>query len=112
MEKLRMQDLNGLVQIIFKKMTGENPAKGLYPALVKEGHDLHELHTLMAPRPFLVSGGSEDQAKRLIPLNRTIEVNNFLGAANRVAMTNRSAQAPDPISNEQAYQFLIYFLGK
>jgi len=28
------------------------PAKGLYPKLLKEGYDLHELHALMAPRPF------------------------------------------------------------
>ena len=41
--------------------TKENPRTGLYKNLVKEGHDLHELHALMAPRPFLVSGGSEDQ---------------------------------------------------
>lgn len=91
-------------------ITAENPAKGLYPKLVKEGHDLHELHALMAPRPFLVSGGSEDPAKRWVPLNHTIEVNKLLGYKNRVAMTNRPDHSPNAGSNEQAYLFLEYFL--
>ena len=91
-------------------ITEQNPAKGLYPKLVAEGYDLHELHALMAPRPFLVSGGSEDPPKRWIPLNHTIEVNRFLGYKNRVAMTNRPAHAPTADSNEQAYLFLEYFL--
>ena len=54
-------------------------SKGLYPVLVEEGYDLHELHSLMAPRPFLVSGGSEDTPARWIPLNHTIAVNRLLG---------------------------------
>lgn len=91
-------------------ITKENPAKGLYPKLVAEGYDLQELHALMAPRPFLVSGGSEDTPKRWIPLNRTIEVNNFLGYQNRVAMTNRPAHSPTPESNDVAYLFFEYFL--
>lgn len=37
---------------------GHDYAKGIYPKLRKEGYDLHELHALMAPRPFLVSGGT------------------------------------------------------
>ena len=45
-------------------ITEENPARGLYPQLTAAGHDLHELHVLMAPRPFLVSGGSEDPPQR------------------------------------------------
>ena len=39
----------------------ENPRTGPYKTMMDEGRDLHELHALMAPRPFLVSGGSEDQ---------------------------------------------------
>jgi hypothetical protein len=39
-------------------ITEGNPAHGLYPSLVAEGYDLHELHALMAPRPFLVSAHS------------------------------------------------------
>jgi len=88
----------------------ENPARGLYKKLIAEGHDLHELHALMAPRPFLVSGGAEDPPERWIPLNHTIEVNRFLGYENRVAMTNRKEHSPNPESNEQIYLFFEYFL--
>lgn len=91
-------------------ITKENPAKGLYPKLVADGYDLHELHALMAPRPFLVSGGSEDLPKRWIPLNHTIAVNRFLGFEDRIAMTNRSTHTPNPDSNEKAFLFLEYFL--
>lgn len=91
-------------------ITADNPAFGLYPRLVEEGYDLHELHALMAPRPFLVSGGEEDPVKRWIPLNHTIAVNKLLGAKNRVAMSNRPTHAPDSHSNEIAYLFLEYFL--
>lgn len=91
-------------------MTKDNPAGGLYPKLVSEGYDLHELHSLMAPRPFLVSGGSEDSPKRWIPLNHTIAVNRLLGFENRVAMTNRPEHSPDPESNEYIYMFFEYFL--
>ena len=85
-------------------------SKGLYPVLVKEGYDLHELHSLMAPRPFLVSGGSEDTPARWIPLNHTIAVNRLLGYENRVAMTNRPEHSPNAESNEQIYLFFEYFL--
>lgn len=91
-------------------ITTENPAKGLYPKLVAGGYDLHELHALMAPRPFLVSGGSEDPPKRWIPLNHTVAVNQLLGYKNRVAMTNRTDHSPNKKSNEQAYLFFEYFL--
>jgi hypothetical protein len=91
-------------------ITKDNPVKGLYPKLVAEGYDLHELHALMAPRPFLVSGGSEDPESQWIPLNHTIKVNNLLGAKNRVAMTNRPMHSPTPESNEIAYLFFDYFL--
>lgn len=91
-------------------ITTENPAKGLYPKLVAGGYDLHELHALMAPRPFLVSGGSGDTPKRWIPLNHAIKVNEILGYKNRVAMTNRPAHAPTIESNNIAYLFFEYFL--
>ncbi|MEQ9439237.1 MAG: prolyl oligopeptidase family serine peptidase [Cyclobacteriaceae bacterium] len=90
--------------------TAQNPAKGLYPRLLTEGYDLHELHALMAPRPFLVSGGAEDTPARWVPLNHAIAVNRLLGFENRVAMTNRSGHSPTTESNEQAYLFLEYFL--
>ena len=89
--------------------TGEN-AKGLYPKLRKEGYDLHELHALMAPRPFLVSGGSSDPVERWIPLNHTIAVNKLLGYTHRVAMTNRSEHSPNAESNKVLYAFFEWFL--
>lgn len=91
-------------------ITKENPAGGLYPKLVSGGYDLHELHALLAPRPFLVSGGSEDPVKRWIPLNQSIAVNRLLGYENRVAMTNRPDHAPNSESNEVAFEFLEHFL--
>lgn len=85
-------------------------AKGLYPKLMREGYDLHELHALVAPRPFLVSGGSSDPEERWVPLNHTIAVNELLGYKNRVAMTNRVEHSPDSSSNEQTFLFFDYFL--
>lgn len=91
-------------------ITPENPACGLYPRLVREGYDLHELHALMAPRPFLVSGGSCDPAERWIALNHTIAVNRLLGFENRVLMTNRPEHSPNAESNEILCWFFEYFL--
>ncbi len=87
-------------------------AKGLYPILIEEGYNLHELHALMAPRPFLVSGGSSDPPVRWRVLNHTIAVNELLGYHNRVAMTNRPDHSPNEESNEQIYSFFRYFLMK
>ena len=91
-------------------ITHENPAKGLYPQLVKDGFDLTDLHALMAPRPFLVSGGSEDFPARWKASNHSIAVNTLLGYRNRVAMTNRPEHSPNEESNEQIYMFFQYFL--
>lgn len=91
-------------------ITGQNPCHGLYPRLIAEGYDLHELHALMAPRPFLVSGGSEDPPKRWQALNHTVKVNRLLGYENRAAMSNRPDHSPNAESNEQAFRFLQYFL--
>jgi dienelactone hydrolase len=83
---------------------------GAYKLLIEKGHDLHELHTLMAPRPFLVSGGAEDPPQRWQALNHTIAVNRILGYTNRIAMTNRKTHAPNPESNQQIYLFFQHFL--
>jgi dienelactone hydrolase len=91
-------------------ITADNPAHGLYPRLRADNIDLHELHALMAPRPFLVSGGSEDPPKRWQALNHTIQVNRLLGYNNRVAMTNRPEHAPNEDSNEVIYRFFEHFL--
>jgi hypothetical protein len=92
-------------------IAGANPATGPYPRLLKEGRDLHELHALMAPRPFLVSGGSEDPVHRWRALNHTVAVNKLLGCENRVAMTNRPKHSPTPESNEVIYRFFEHFLA-
>jgi hypothetical protein len=74
--------------------------------------DLHELHALMAPRPFLVSGGAEDRPERWRALNHAVAVNRFLGYAGRVALTSRPAHDPTTESNEQIYRFFEHFLRK
>ena len=90
--------------------TPENPRTGAYKELLEQGHDLHELLALMAPRPFLVSGGSEDPPSRWQALNHVVAVNRLLGATNRVAMTHRQGHTPTPESNEQIYLFFEHFL--
>ena len=90
--------------------TEANPRTGPYKMLVETGHDLHELHALMAPRPFLVSGGAEDRPQRWKALNNAIAVNRLLGYENRVAMTNREGHSPTEESNEQLYLFFEHFL--
>jgi dienelactone hydrolase len=92
--------------------TKENPRTGAYEKLIDGGHDLLELHALMAPRPFLVSGGAEDTAARWPALNHAIAVNQLLGFTNRVAMTNRKGHDPTPESNEQIYLFFEHFLNQ
>jgi len=90
--------------------TATNPRTGAYKRMIETGHDLHELHALMAPRPFLVSGGSEDPPSRWVALNHTVAVNRLLGYTNRVAMSNRKTHAPTPESNAQLCAFFEYFL--
>jgi hypothetical protein len=91
--------------------TVANPGTGAYKRLMESGHDLHEILSLMAPRPFLVSGGSEDPPERWRALNRVLEVNALLDAPNRVAMTHRSGHPPTDESNAQVYLFLERCLG-
>jgi hypothetical protein len=88
----------------------DNPRTGPYRKMIESGRDLHELHALMAPRPFLVSGGAEDHRGRWKALNHAIQVNSFLGYRNRVAMTNRQGHSPTEESNEQVYRFAKYVL--
>jgi len=86
------------------------PRTGPYKTMIETGRDLHELHALMAPRPFLVSGGAEDPPQRWQALNHTRAVNQLLGYTDRVAMTSRDTHAPTPESNAQIYAFFEYFL--
>lgn len=90
--------------------TATNPRTGAYKKMIETGRDLHELHALMAPRPFLVSGGSEDPPSRWLALNHTVAVNRLLGYTHRVAMSNRKTHAPTPESNAQLCAFFEWFL--
>ncbi len=90
--------------------TAANPARGLYPRLLDQGRDLHELHALMPPRPFLVSGGSEDPPTRWQPLNHTRGINRLLGVERAVAMHNRPGHAPTPEANAIIDEFFIAVL--
>lgn len=85
-------------------------ARGLYPKLIRDGYDLQELHALMAPRPFLVSGGLSDRPERWKDLNHSIQVYQLLGYENRVGLTARPHHSPTTYSNEQIYMFFEYFL--
>jgi hypothetical protein len=78
--------------------------------MIEQGRDLHELHALIAPRPFLVSGGAEDQPSRWMALNHALAVNRLLGFTNRVAMTSRKEHSPDEASNARLYAFFQHFL--
>ncbi len=92
-------------------VTDTSPRTGPYKEMAETGRDLHELHALMAPRPFLVSGGAEDPPKRWRALNHTVIVNQLLGHSGRVAMTNRDTHSPTAESNAQIYDFFEYVLG-
>jgi len=91
--------------------TPDNPATGAYRGLVEAGHDLHELQALMAPRPFLVSGGAEDPAERWKALNHVTGVNQLLGRTHAVAMTLRPTHDPTESSNARLYEFFEQTLG-
>jgi hypothetical protein len=90
--------------------TEANPRTGPYKVIMEKGMDLHELHALHAPRPFLVSGGAEDQPERWKALNHAVAVNKLLGYENRVGMTNRKTHDPTEESNERLYEFFEHFL--
>lgn len=95
----------------FRKLPSEGqPRTGSYKALVEGGHDLVELHALMAPRPFFVSGGTADMPERWPALNHAIAVNRLLGCHNRVAMANRPSHGPTEEANAQVYRFFEWWL--
>src|SRR5690606_27917405 len=83
---------------------------GAYKTLVEKGHDLHELHALMAPRPFFVGGGREDKPHRWKVLNQAIRLNEFLGWRDRVGMHSRPEHRPSPEAATTECDFLEYML--
>jgi len=87
-----------------------NPRTGLYKELVEAGEDLVDLHALMAPRPVLVSGGTEDPPRNWQALNHLAAVNELLGHKHRVAMTARPTHVPTPEALELELAFLEYWL--
>jgi hypothetical protein len=91
-------------------ITPENPRTGAYRLMIEQGRDLHELLALMAPRPFLVSGGSEDPPERWRALNHVVAVNRLLGFDGRVALTSRPDHTPTEESNAQIIAFLEFVL--
>ena len=95
----------------FRKLPSEGrPRTGAYKRLIQGGHDLVELHALMAPRPFLVSGGTADLPERWTSLNHSIQVNKLLGFNHRVAMTNRDVHSPTEQSYEEICRFFEWWL--
>jgi len=97
----------------FRKLPSEGqPRTGAYKTLIEGGHDLVELHALMAPRPFLVSGGTADLPERWPALNHAIAVNKLLGYTQRVAMTAREGHSPTESANDQVYRFFEWALGQ
>ena len=92
--------------------SAENPRTGLYKELVDAGEDLVDLHALMAPRPVMVSGGTEDPPRNWVALNHLVAVNEMLGHKLRVAMTARSGHIPTAEALELELAFLEYWLKK
>jgi hypothetical protein len=89
----------------------DNPRTGAYKVMRERGRDLHELHALIAPRPFFVSGGAEDPPERWVALNHAVAVNRLLGHTDRVGMSNRATHDPTPESNAQLVTFFEHALG-
>jgi hypothetical protein len=90
--------------------SAENPRTGLYKQLYETGIDLVEFESLIAPRPVLDSGGTEDPPENWRALNHIVAVNDLLGFKNRVAMTARSRHVPTPEALELELAFLEYWL--
>lgn len=89
-----------------------NPRTGLYKRMVDANEDLVDLHALMAPRPVLVSGGTEDPPRNWQPLQHLIAINDLLGVKDRVAMTARKGHIPTAEALEIELAFLEYWLKK
>jgi hypothetical protein len=93
-------------------VSATNPRTGAYARLHERGHDLHELHALLAPRPLWVAGGAEDPPERWQALNHLVAVNAKLGFTERVGYSHRSGHDPTAASNEQIGDFFEVFLAQ
>lgn len=92
--------------------TDDNPRTGLYKTLHEHNsREMIELHALAAPRPILLSGGSEDRPHHWRAFNHLIAVNKLLGYEHRAAMTTRDGHRPTPEAVGVIYAFFEFFLG-
>jgi hypothetical protein len=92
-------------------LTAESGRTGLYKTLVERGLDLHELHALIAPRPFFVAGGAVDPPSRWRALNHAAAVARLLGRERRVGMSNRPEHKISPEASLEFVDFFRHFLG-
>lgn len=90
--------------------SSENPRTGLYKDLIESGEDLVSLHALMAPRPLMVSGGTEDPPRNWRALNHLSAIDKLLGYQDRVLMTSRKTHIPTGEALELELAFLEYWL--
>jgi dienelactone hydrolase len=90
--------------------SAENPRTGLYKELIEAGDDLVDLHALMAPRPVLVSGGTEDPPRNWQAVNHLVAVNDLLNQKPRVAMTARPTHVPTAAALDIELDWLEYWL--
>lgn len=90
--------------------SADKPRTGLYKQMVEAGEDLVDLHALMAPRPVLVSGGTEDPPRNWRALNHLVAVNEVLGYKQRVAMSARPTHVPTSEALELELAFLEFWL--
>jgi dienelactone hydrolase len=91
-------------------LKGKDERRGPYKKMMEDQTDLHELHALIAPRPFFVSGGAEDRPTQWKALNHTVAVNRILGAEHRVGMHNRPEHKITPEASDRVADFFEYFL--
>jgi dienelactone hydrolase len=87
-----------------------NPRTGLYQQLFESSEGLLDLEALIAPRPVLDSGGTEDPPENWRALNHLVAINDLLGYKNRVAMTARPRHVPTPEALELELAFLECWL--
>lgn len=90
--------------------SAEKPRTGLYKKLYESGEGLLELEALIAPRPVLDSGGTEDPPENWRALNHLVAVNDLLSYKDRVAMTARPTHVPTAEALELELTFLEYWL--